>query len=240
MASLKLNCLMCGAPSPSDAANCGHCGARLVAAACPSCFGAIFQGSKFCPHCGDRTDRAAGSTTQLPCPGCKTPLEDVTIGETSVHECGGCHGLWIDATTFDQICSDREKQSAVLGSASETFKPGQKSFDPKIRYVPCPACKGLMHRVNFAKCSGIVVDVCRGHGTWFDKDELHHIVQFIRTGGLDLSREREKLELESARRKLQSARDATVFEPVYERKYAMQEPDLFAIAGSILSALRKL
>ena len=42
-----------------------------------------------------------------------------------------------------------------------------------------------MNRVNFARCSGVIVDVCRGHGTWFDRDELSGIVQFIRGGGLE-------------------------------------------------------
>ena len=59
-----------------------------------------------------------------------------------------------------------------------------------------------MNRINFARCSGVVVDVCKGHGTWFDRDELHEIVEFIRGGGLELSREKEKRELESQRAQL--------------------------------------
>ena len=42
----------------------------------------------------------------------------------------------------------------------------------KIRYIPCPICHELMNRVNFANFSGVIVDVCREHGTWFDRDEL--------------------------------------------------------------------
>jgi hypothetical protein len=63
-----------------------------------------------------------------------------------------------------------------------------------------------MHRLNFARCSGVIVDVCRKHGTWFDTNELHRIVQFIRAGGLDRARDREKLELSEERRRLQAAR----------------------------------
>jgi hypothetical protein len=61
-----------------------------------------------------------------------------------------------------------------------------------------------MNRVNFARCSGVVVDVCKGHGTWFDLDELAGIVEFIRKGGLDQARAREKAQLEEARRQLQA------------------------------------
>ena len=63
-----------------------------------------------------------------------------------------------------------------------------------------------MNRVNFAKCSGVIVDVCKGHGTWFDRDELSQIVEFVRGGGLDVSRSREKAEIEEARRQLQQER----------------------------------
>jgi Zn-finger nucleic acid-binding protein len=147
--------------------------------------------------------------------------------------------LWVDAGTFDRICTDRERQSAVLGSASTMFRPGQRNLEMKVQYVRCPVCAELMHRVNFAKCSGIIVDVCKGHGTWFDRDELQHIVEFIRTGGLDLSREKEKAELEAARRRLEAARSAPQMDRQYERgsDYSFGEADLLVIAGSLLSKL---
>lgn len=58
-----------------------------------------------------------------------------------------------------------------------------------------------MNRFNFADCSGVVLDACKPHGVWFDPDELRRIVAFIRGGGLDMARtrEREKLELERRR-----------------------------------------
>ncbi|HSH16363.1 MAG TPA: hypothetical protein VLD18_10040 [Verrucomicrobiae bacterium] len=64
-----------------------------------------------------------------------------------------------------------------------------------------------MHRLNFAQCSGVIVDVCRPHGTWFDLNELHRIVQFIRSGGLTRSRKREIDRLAVERRR---ARDAQI------------------------------
>jgi Zn-finger nucleic acid-binding protein len=71
-----------------------------------------------------------------------------------------------------------------------------------------------MNRINFARCSGVVVDVCKGHGTWFDRDELSRIVEFIRGGGLDAARAREKAALEEERRQLESLtrqeRDSTL------------------------------
>jgi Zn-finger nucleic acid-binding protein len=41
-----------------------------------------------------------------------------------------------------------------------------------------------MARVNFGKHSGIVVDVCRWHGTWFDAGELDAAMEFVHAGGV--------------------------------------------------------
>jgi len=61
-----------------------------------------------------------------------------------------------------------------------------------------------MNRINFARCSGVVVDICKGHGTWFDRDELTRIVEFIRGGGLDAARSKEKAQLDETRRQLEA------------------------------------
>ena len=79
----------------------------------------------------------------------------------------------------------------------------------KVRYFPCPQCGQLMNRMNFARCSGVIVDVCRGHGTWFDASELRAIIEFIRRGGLQLSRQKEKLEIESERAQLRYQQSIT-------------------------------
>ena len=79
----------------------------------------------------------------------------------------------------------------------------------KVRYFPCPQCGQLMNRMNFARCSGVIVDVCRGHGSWFDRDELRAIIEFIRAGGLQLSRQKEKFEIESERKQLRYEQSIT-------------------------------
>jgi Zn-finger nucleic acid-binding protein len=69
-----------------------------------------------------------------------------------------------------------------------------------VRYVPCPDCGKLMNRVNFGRRSGIVVDACAQHGTWFDADELRRVVEFVRDGGLERARAQERMQLEEERR----------------------------------------
>jgi Zn-finger nucleic acid-binding protein len=36
-----------------------------------------------------------------------------------------------------------------------------------------------MHRRNYRKCSGVILDRCAEHGTWLDADELEQIAGFI-------------------------------------------------------------
>jgi Zn-finger nucleic acid-binding protein len=124
----------------------------------------------------------------------------VTLGATTVLECERCLGLWLDVPSFEKICADREQQSAVLGTASHAT--GAAHETSKVNYVPCPECAQLMNRVNFARCSGVIVDICKQHGTWFDRDELSRIVEFIHGGGLNASRAKEKIEIAEERQRL--------------------------------------
>lgn len=123
-----------------------------------------------------------------------------------MRECKKCEGLWVDFAAFEKICADREQHTAVLGPAFPVRTPKSLSGAelPKAVYVPCPQCGQLMNRINFAHCSGVIVDVCRGHGTWFDRDELRGIVEFIRSGGLERSRQKEKDEIKYEREQLKS------------------------------------
>lgn len=56
-----------------------------------------------------------------------------------------------------------------------------------------------MNRVNFGKVSGVIVDMCKAHGTWFDPGELTRVIAFAGGGGLERTRAREKLEKSDAR-----------------------------------------
>ena len=209
MPTETLKCPMCGAPASTETTRCDHCGTPLATVACPSCFGTIFIGAKFCSHCGARAERAdAASLSSLPCPRCRVGMTAVVVGGAGLSECSRCGGVWADTSAFEQICADREHQSAVLGMAVELPAEGAGRAPELVRYVPCPRCRKLMNRMNFARCSGVVVDVCKAHGTWFDRDELRRIVEFIRGGGLDVARAREIADLEERKRQLVAAEAA--------------------------------
>lgn len=207
----SLNCPMCGAAVSTDAPQCLFCNARLATVACPECFGMMFIGSRHCPRCGAKAARAdsGGEVERRDCPRCRTSLDSVKVGESTLRECARCGGLWVDVAAFEEICADREQQSAVLGVATPVPKSiSEYDGGKRVKYVPCPVCSQLMNRVNFARCSGVVVDVCKGHGTWFDRDELQQIVEFIRGGGLEAARTKEKQQLAEEWQRLRDQQQA--------------------------------
>lgn len=155
-------------------------------------------------------------------------MSTTCVGALSLAECGSCSGVWVSAQRFEQLCADRAAQSAVLhGGALRGQTGAAPEVEVRVRYRPCPRCRKLMNRVNFAVGAKVVLDICREHGTFFDRDELHRVVTFIQAGGLERARarEREALKEEQARlRALQGAqriapgteslnlRDHTIFE----------------------------
>ncbi len=162
----------------------------------------MFIGSKHCHRCGApaAVRETVGDATRK-CPRCSLTMQTVRLGTTNVQECQRCNGLWLDVRSFENICASREQQAALLGGASRAPQNTAKDAVP-IKYVPCPQCAQLMNRINFARCSGVIVDVCKGHGTWFDREELSRIVEFIRDGGLEASRQKEKAQIQEERRRL--------------------------------------
>jgi len=200
----SLNCPNCGAGVESDRLQCQFCKTRLKTIGCPMCLGLMFAGSKFCGRCGaiaapvSLDDGSIGD-----CPRCRAGLEKTAIGATGLAICLKCDGMWADVETFENVCADRERQSAVLGYLGERTA---KIAPTKVSYVPCPSCSELMNRNNFARSSGVIVDICKQHGVWFDADELPTIIEFIRRGGMELARQREKNELIDERERLRDQR----------------------------------
>lgn len=129
-------------------------------------------------------------------------MHDVQIGETGLMECEKCHALWVDTATFEHICADRDTQSAVLGQYGAP--PPAPGAAPEVKYRRCVACGTMMNRLNFSRVSGTIIDVCKGHGVFLDAGELHQIVIFLQSGGLDRARQRQIDELKEEQDRLRS------------------------------------
>lgn len=133
------------------------------------------------------------------CPECKTALIKTSVGGVDLSQCHRCGGVWLDRNLFERIAADREERGAVLGAlpgdqAKGAIAPGS------VHYRPCPSCSRMMNRTNYGRISGVILDTCKDHGLWFDKDELRRVLEFIQKGGLDKARERQIQELEDKKR----------------------------------------
>lgn len=200
MEARVLRCSGCGASVPPEAAQCPYCRAQLASVACPACFALVPISAGHCPGCGAAMmPRVASAATGAPCPACAKALASAKVGDVEVGECLACGGLWLDRVVFEQLGTSRERQGAVLGALPAPEKPPVAKLEP-VQYRPCPACHQRMNRVNYARRSGVVLDVCKAHGIWFDRDELRRVLAFIAGGGLDRAREQELEALKEARR----------------------------------------
>ena len=213
----SLSCPNCGAAVATGLSRCEHCRAELLVRACPRCFARIFHGHTHCPHCGVVVGVPAhanpdGTTAARTCPRCAgTPaLVARVVGDVLLDECPGCHGVWLDAAAVDRVVRDRQEHSLSplrqMTPPAPDLRPGvpapaAAAAPPGRLYIACPDCGQIMNRVNFARHSGVILDVCRGHGTWFDATELPRVVDFVMKGGVEESQRREVDELrEQARR----------------------------------------
>jgi Zn-finger nucleic acid-binding protein len=171
---------------------CDYCGSVLTAVACPSCYATMFAGSRFCPRCGAEAAREVLGDEALPCPRCRSEMQAVRVGGLVLRECSGCAGVWMDGEAFERLCGDREEHASVRSYVFSLTRPDEGRQPEVVRYVPCPSCKRIMNRVNFARRSGIILDVCKAHGVWLDHGELGRLVAFIDAGGLAVARERDR------------------------------------------------
>ena len=198
---IALRCPSCAAAVAREDSRCAHCGSQLATVACPKCFAMVPFGESHCGHCGTQTSRETQGPAG-PCPECKEPLERTMLGGVAVEQCLACGGLWMARPSFEHLCGDRETRAALVGYLPPADLAGRSEA---VRYRPCPACRQFMNRTNYGRISGVVVDVCKADGVWFDRDELRRVLEFIQAGGMEKSRDRQIRDLKEAERQLAHA-----------------------------------
>jgi Zn-finger nucleic acid-binding protein/ribosomal protein L40E len=188
-------CGACGALVTPDAESCDYCDSaivrddnRVLSLICPECYARNAEDSRFCTACGVtfRPEAVRIEGHELPCPLCSTLMPPRQIGGVGINECGSCNGLWVPGENFDLLVSRAiEARKSADPAALVTLDPRVTGSNPaaqKVQYRKCPACDGFMHRRNFRKSSGVIIDRCSAHGTWLDADELEQIAGFILSG----------------------------------------------------------
>lgn len=200
MQAATLNCQSCGGAVGADDVRCPYCGSQLATLACPRCFAMVSVHAGHCSRCGAAIQRGDATATALACPACKATLVSTTVGPSALDQCHACGGVWVGQGNFEQLAADRAERGQVLG-ALPGAPAARAAAVEAVRYRPCPQCGKLMNRTNYARISGVVLDVCKDHGLWFDRDELRQVLAFIEAGGLEKSHQRQVLEEEERLRR---------------------------------------
>lgn len=218
-----VRCSSCGAPRQDGGQACGFCSADFTVheqdldTMCPGCFARISRRARYCHKCATPlvVQGEAGAPTEYPCPVCTGSAGNGADGPRlasrrvagesfAALECGCCAGLFIGNEAFRMLAEGARREQLIRqehgGSEEPAYarpaKPAQKgSF-----YRSCPQCGGRMNRQNYGRSSGVIIDICREHGVWFDAEELDQILAWIRRGGLTAETERRSEELKERER----------------------------------------
>jgi Zn-finger nucleic acid-binding protein len=139
------------------------------------------------------------TAAQLACPRCGVALAGEVVGALGLHRCGACGGVWLDPDTFRAVCEGEVKPRGSLSAHAIADDAESSPRHDRVTYLRCPICDDVMNRVNFARVSGVILDVCRSHGAWFDAGELRAVRAFVRGAGLGRSARRRQHDAQHAR-----------------------------------------
>jgi Zn-finger nucleic acid-binding protein len=100
------------------------------------------------------------------CPKCDVGLIVLQFKSVEVDFCEACRGVWLDAGEFEALLQATGANPANPLPANTATR--------KTRYM-CPRCD--THLEELTAGNELLLDRCpRGHGLWFDADELEHLL----------------------------------------------------------------
>ena len=133
------------------------------------------------------TDKPQGDRN-LNCPSCRARLMMVLDEGAPVHTCGQCKGVWVELVDEKALLQIKPEAFSVdeLKRLRKLYRPFMK--DDPVRLRACPECGELMYRRNWGGHSGVVVDRCEQHGTWYDEGEVEKVREYIQLGGIEFEK----------------------------------------------------
>jgi len=206
---------------------------------CKSC-AAPLRGS-ICAYCGTRNNidleqKAYAFTDIRPmykrdCPVCHIAMQTINIGEKvpfMIERCEECYGLFFDHNELENIVESMVKGRQNINVKQLRELTENPRYVDVIVYRRCPVCNTLMHRKNYRKRSGVIMDVCVEHGIWLDPGELRQILEWVKSGG---QTQQTAFERTNPQRYLGSSA-----RPFYSHRLSTQEKgfDVLDIFGALL------
>jgi Zn-finger nucleic acid-binding protein len=173
-------CPTCGGDVREGARACGYCRTPVATVRCARCFHMNVPEALHCSGCGSELGLCpVGKHADLCCPQCECAFDAFSADTGSLLDCPRCGGQFVNHSLLKELLE--RKEAYGLGPQRA---PTVEASPERVQYRPCPVCRAMMNRKNFGRVSGVVVDVCREHGIWFDLGELPRVMAFVRDGGL--------------------------------------------------------
>lgn len=98
------------------------------------------------------------------CPKCDLGLFIAWLGPVEVDYCENCGGVWLDAGEWEQLAGGALRE---LQHQTGAVPPGKEHL--------CPRCDAPLEEITAS--GNLTLDKCpRGHGLWFDADELRQLL----------------------------------------------------------------
>lgn len=134
---------------------------------------------------GNRIKIAQHKRHTMFCPKCRKPLAEGYRRDVRVEFCESCQGLWVDPAQEKKLLNITPQVLSVdeLKRLRRLYRPSE--WLNTSGYVPCPVCRELMWRKNWGSYSGVMVDKCAEHGTWFDKGKIEKVKEYVALGGVE-------------------------------------------------------
>jgi Zn-finger nucleic acid-binding protein len=116
------------------------------------------------------------------CPKCDVPLFVLHFKDIEIDFCDRCKGLWLDAGELEALL---QQTGANTHDPLLKFQQ-QTGTQPSGHPHYCPRCDVALREIQVeqARTPRLTLDKCpRGHGLWFDADELQQLLSMFPTEG---------------------------------------------------------
>jgi Zn-finger nucleic acid-binding protein len=207
----------------------------VPSAVCLGCGARVDEGAPCaCDQIGDNPYRDAAPSSRAvlgACPRCSQALAQVDYAETPLDECGGCGGVFVEAWILDRLVAAREARISL----SLSLPVRTLHRERQVRYLRCPRCSTQMNRKIFGRSSGVVVDICKSDGIWFDSGELASVLEFIECGGLERAQQREVEEREEELRRARIRESIKGAAPMPNPSFASRSELAAELVGAIIT-----
>lgn len=109
------------------------------------------------------------------CPRCQRPLTTHQAPRFTMFACTGCGGMWLDGAASRTVVAAVDP--VAMQAADSVARAAEQAVDVNAQ-AACPQCRNAMERMPI-QAAGVVVDTCREHGVWFDRNELQQVVRAV-------------------------------------------------------------